>query len=149
MASAIGALGLFQVKVIADQQLAEGGVVKPGFFRGKGTSTSDSNLVAISDSEYIVSARRVRELGLPLFDALNYSDGETIKMALARLSNRLIRQDNNALVTPTNRGTGYSSGGHVSVSQNDKVYAQKVVLVCDGRELARAVVKGNKRILST
>lgn len=105
--------------------------------------------MAISDSEYIVSARRVRELGLPLFDALNYSDGETIKMALAGLSNRLIRQDNNALVTPTNRGTGYSSGGHVSVSQNDKVYAQKVVLVCDGRELARAVVKGNKRILST
>lgn len=149
MAAAVGALGLYQVSLIANQKLARGGMVNPGIFRGKGTSTSDSNLVAISDNEYIVSARRVRELGLPLFDALNFGNTDAVRSALAGLSYRLNRYEMTALTTPASRSMGFSSGGYISAGQNDSPRVQKVVLVCDGRELARAVAKGNKRILST
>jgi hypothetical protein len=149
MAAAVGSLGLYQVKLIADQKLAGGGVVNPGLFRGRGSSTSDSNLIAISDNEYIVSARRVRELGLPLLDALNFGDGETVRKALASLNYSL---NHSALIqapAAPNRSGAYSSGGAVVGASGGRAFTQKIVLVCDNREIARAVVKGNKRLLTT
>lgn len=148
MAASIGALGMYQVKLIADQKLASGGLVSPGLFRGKGTSTSDSNLIAISDNEYIVSARRVRELGIPLLDALNFGDSESVRNALAGFNYRL-NQSSKTLQPPPNRSGAYSAGGSVSPPARSALQPQKVVLVCDGRELARAVIKANKRIIST
>lgn len=46
---------------------AEGGLI-----RGAGTGTSDSNLIAASDHEYVVQAKRVRQAGgLPFLEAFN------------------------------------------------------------------------------
>ncbi len=59
-----------------------GGGGEPGFalggrFSGRGTGTSDSNLIRISDGEFIVNARATREF-LPLLYAIN---GMRISMA--------------------------------------------------------------------
>ena len=123
--------------------------VNGGLFRGIGTTTSDSNLIAISDSEYIVSARRVRELGLPLLDALNFGDGETVRKALASFSYSLNHSTLIQAPVAPNRSGAYSSGGAVVGSSGASALTQKIVLVCDNREIARAVVKGNKRLIST
>lgn len=143
VASAIGAFGFAQVALIAKQKFAKGGK-----FQGKGTTTSDSNLIAISDQEYIISAERVRLLGQPFFDALNFGNNDNLRAALAGLSVSL----NNAFIPPK-----YASGGSVNSpstvsmplpppSQN-AVY--NIKLVCEGKELAKAVLKSNKKIIST
>jgi hypothetical protein len=69
MAASIGALGLANVGYIAAQKFAQGGSPK-GLFHGKGTSTSDSNLIAISDEEYIIAADRVRRFGVSFLTRL-------------------------------------------------------------------------------
>jgi hypothetical protein len=56
--SAIG--GFFGLK------FADGGLV-----RGSGTSTSDSNLAALSDGEFVIRAAAVKKFGPGLFEALN------------------------------------------------------------------------------
>ncbi len=139
-AAAVGALGLAQVKVIAEQKFSGGGQ-----FRGKGTTTSDSNIIAVSDQEYIVSAERVSQFGVPFFDALNFGSGEQIRKALAG-----IKIPNAATVYPQ-KAQGYASGGVVSpqapvAAQN---VSMNVVLKCDGKALAKAVIKGKKKIIST
>ncbi|HOF59454.1 MAG TPA: hypothetical protein P5222_08705 [Candidatus Cloacimonadota bacterium] len=139
-AAAVGALGLAQVKVIAEQKFSGGGQ-----FRGKGTTTSDSNIIAVSDQEYIVSAERVARFGVPFFDALNFGSGEQIRKALAG-----IKIPNAATVYPQ-KAQGYASGGVVSpqapvAAQN---VSMNVVLKCDGKALAKAVIKGKKKIIST
>lgn len=149
MAASVGALGLYQVSLIASQKLARGGLANPGLFRGKGTTTSDSNLIAISDNEYIVSASRVRDLGLPLLDALNFGDGEAIRKALASFNYNIGQSAIKQAYAAPNKSGGYSNGGAVVGTSSTRPITQKIVLVCDGRELARAVAKGNKRIVST
>lgn len=48
------------------------GFAKGGLFRGRGTGTSDSNLIRISDEEFIVRNAIVRQRGmLPLLNAIN------------------------------------------------------------------------------
>lgn len=42
-----------------------------GFFRGAGTSKSDSNLVALSDKEYVMRAMAVRKYGQGFMNAVN------------------------------------------------------------------------------
>jgi hypothetical protein len=116
MAAAALALGTAQVGLIAQQKFWRGGLV-----RGKGSDTSDSNLVALSNNEYVIRATRVRELGVPFLDALN-SGSFDVKKAVPPIAPRPAKP----VTSP-----------------------QKVVLVCDGRELARAVTRGNRRILST
>lgn len=116
MAALVGSLGLAQVKIIADQKFWRGGLV-----RGKGTDTSDSNIVALSRNEYVIRASRVKELGVPFLDALN-SGSFNVRKAVPAITQKPPK--------PVNA-------------------TQKVVLVCDGRELARAVTRGNRRILST
>lgn len=139
-AAAVGALGLAQVKVIAEQKFSGGGQ-----FRGKGTTTSDSNIIAVSDQEYIVSAERVARFGVPFFDALNFGSGEQIRKALAG-----IKIPNAATVYPQ-KAQGYATGGVVSpqapvAAQN---VSMNVILKCDGKALAKAVIKGKKKIIST
>lgn len=55
-------------------QLATGGLVQGfpggGPVRGPGTGTSDSILAAVSNGEYVIPARRVRQYGLGLFEAI-------------------------------------------------------------------------------
>jgi len=139
MAASVGALGFAQVKLIAEQKFATG-----GHFRGRGSSTSDSNIIAVSDNEYIVSADRVNRFGVPFFDALNFGNGEQIRKALSS-----IRIPAPSISYPA-KSHGYASGGVVrpqtQVSQN---VAMNVVLKCDGKALAKAVIKGKKRIIST
>lgn len=50
------------------------GKARPGLYRGKGTATSDSNLIYISDQEYIVNAAATRR-HLPLLEAINGKGG--------------------------------------------------------------------------
>ncbi|GEM_PF-7034810 len=139
MAASVGALGFAQVKLIAEQKFATG-----GHFRGRGSSTSDSNIIAVSDNEYIVSADRVNRFGVPFFDALNFGNGEQIRKALSS-----IRIPAPSISYPA-KSHGYASGGVVrpqtQVSQN---VAMNVVLKCDGKALAKAVIKGKKKIIST
>ncbi len=139
MAASVGALGFAQVKLIAEQKFATG-----GHFRGKGSSTSDSNIIAVSDNEYIVSADRVNRFGVPFFDALNFGNGEQIRKALSS-----IRIPAPSISYPA-KSHGYASGGVVRpqapISQN---LAMNVVLKCDGKALAKAVIKGKKKIIST
>ncbi len=139
MAASVGALGFAQVKLIAEQKFATG-----GHFRGRGSSTSDSNIIAVSDNEYIVSADRVNRFGVPFFDALNFGNGEQIRKALSS-----IRIPTPSISYPA-KTHGYASGGVVRpqapVSQN---VAMNVVLKCDGKALAKAVMKGTKKIIST
>lgn len=55
-------------------RLAAGGLVQGfpggGPVRGPGTGTSDSILAAVSNGEYVIPARRVRQYGLGLFEAI-------------------------------------------------------------------------------
>ena len=138
-AIAIGALGAVQVGMIASQKFAQGG--SPGLFRGKGTSTSDSNVIAISDEEYIISAERVRKFGLPFFDAINFGDAENVRKALGN-----IKMGGVSYVAPQVVNNHYSNGGEVRSTslQNKELH---VVLKCDSRVLARAVARGNKQLL--
>jgi hypothetical protein len=139
MAASVGALGFAQVKLIAEQKFASG-----GHFRGTGSSTSDSNIIAVSDNEYIVSADRVNRFGIPFFDALNFGNGEQIRKALAS-----IRIPTPSVSYPA-KSPGYASGGAVHhKSPVTQEVAMNVVLKCDGKALARAVIKGNKKIIST
>lgn len=115
-AALVGGLGFAQVKLIAEQKLWRGGLVE-----GKGTETSDSNIVALSNNEFVIRASRVRELGVPFLEALN--DG---KFNVSKAVPSFNAQPARTAVGP-----------------------QKVVLMCDGRELARAVTRGNRRIRST
>ncbi|HOH98860.1 MAG TPA: hypothetical protein PL188_11215 [Candidatus Cloacimonadota bacterium] len=142
-AASVGALGLTNVAYIAAQKFARGGSPS-GYFRGKGTSTSDSNLIAISDTEYIISADRVKQLGVPFFDALNFGDMNKINQALASVKFP-------ASLTPANKPvTGYSSGGSVGYHPHSSGdLSMNVVLKCDGRTLAKAVAKGSRKIIST
>lgn len=152
MAAAIGALGVGQIALISQQKFAQGGAVKPGLFRGAGTSTSDSNLIAVSDNEYIMSARRVRELGLPLLDALNFGNQDSMRAAMAAFNyrlNRSVMNPTSAVVSNEGRGGSYSEGGRTHGLPASQAMPQNVVLVCDGRELARAVARGVKRIRTT
>lgn len=55
---------------------AEGNQVIPGkagggLFRGAGTGTSDSNLVRLSDKEFVIKAASVKRWGVPFLDAIN------------------------------------------------------------------------------
>ncbi len=137
-AIAIGALGAAQVGLIASQKFAKGG--QPGLFRGKGTSTSDSNIIAISDNEYIVAADRVRALGVPFFDALNFGNIEQVGKALAS-----IKMPSYNPVSVSQKSS-YNTGGQVATQANRNQVIH-VTLECDGRTLARAVDRGNKRII--
>jgi len=133
-------LGLAQVAIIADQKFSHG-----GHFRGKGTTTSDSNLIAVSDQEYIISAERVARFGVPFFNALNFGSGEQIRKALARVS---IKIPNTMTVYPQ-KAQGYASGGVVSPQASAQNVSMNVVLKCDGKALAKAVIKAKKKIIST
>lgn len=140
MAAAVGALGFAQVKLIAEQKFATGGL-----FRGKGSTTSDSNIIAVSDHEYIVSADRVKQFGVGFFDALNFGGAEQIRKALSGFQMPVV-----APVAVAPRATGFASGGHVgSAPERVRDVQMNVVLKCDGKELARAVARGNKKIIST
>lgn len=59
-------------------RMASGGPVPRfpagGPVRGPGTGTSDSILAAVSNGEYVIPARRVREYGVGLFDAIRGGD---------------------------------------------------------------------------
>lgn len=131
-------LGLAQVAIIADQKFSQG-----GHFRGKGTTTSDSNLIAVSDQEYIISAERVARFGVPFFNALNFGSGEQIRKALAS-----IKIPNTMTVYPQ-KAQGYASGGVVSPQASAQNVSMNVVLKCDGKALAKAVIKAKKKIIST
>lgn len=140
VAGAMGALGFAQVKLIAEQKFATGGL-----FRGKGSTTSDSNIIAVSDHEYIVSADRVKQFGVGFFDALNFGGAEQIRKALSGFQMPVL-----APVAVAPRATGFASGGHVgSAPERVRDVQMNVVLKCDGKELARAVARGKKKIIST
>lgn len=139
MAASIGALGFAQVKLIAEQKFASGGHI-----RGKGSSTSDSNIIAVSDNEYIISANRVNRFGVPFFDALNYGNAEQIRKALSS-----IRIPSPSISYPSPQ-SGYASGGLVRPQAPIPMdMAMNVILKCDGKALAKAVIKGKKKIIST
>lgn len=48
------------------------GFASGGYVRGPGTGTSDSIHALISNGEYVLNAKAVRRLGLPLLNALNF-----------------------------------------------------------------------------
>ena len=55
-----------------------------GLFRGIGTTTSDSNLVALSDREYVVKATAVEKYGVAFMDRVNamrFADGGLVGRA--------------------------------------------------------------------
>ena len=140
MAASIGALGLANVGYIAAQKFAQGGSPK-GLFHGKGTSTSDSNLIAISDEEYIIAADRVRRFGVTFFDALNFGDGKQIRNALSLVNLTPTMPQSN--ITPK---TSFGAGGYAPSSTPANQVIQ-VTLQCDSRVIAKAVAKGNKKII--
>lgn len=149
-ATAIGALGFAQVALLAAQKFATGGLFqstqKSGLFRGKGTQTSDSNLIAISDHEYIINAARVKAFGVPFFDALNFGNGEQIRKALSK-----VKPPNVTLSYPIN-APGYAAGGSIQTNKSTNLplnLSMNVELKCDKKALAKAVIKGQKMILST
>ncbi|MDD3535708.1 MAG: hypothetical protein PHC50_06150 [Candidatus Cloacimonetes bacterium] len=140
LAASVGALGFAQVKMIAEQKFASGGL-----FRGKGSTTSDSNIIAVSDNEYIVSADRVKRFGVGFFDALNFGGAEQIRKAL-----NSIKMPTFAPVPAPVKTSGYAAGGQVpTVSSKPANIQMNITLKCDGKELARAVARGNKKIIST
>lgn len=143
MAAAVATIGFAQVKLIAEQKFARGGDTS-GLFRGKGTTTSDSNIIAISDREYIIAADRVKSFGVPFFDALNFGNGENIRSALASIKFPVSSSP------PPARSAGFASGGSTAQTRSfPRDIAMNVVLKCDGKTLAKAVAKGNKKIIST
>ena len=115
-AAAALAFGTAQVALIAQQKFWRGGLVK-----GKGGDTTDSNLVALSNNEFVIRASRVREIGLPFLEAIN-SGSFNVAKAIPTFN--------------THKSKPLST-------------TQKVVLMCDGRELAKAVTRGKRRIKST
>lgn len=140
MAASIGALGLANVGYIAAQKFAQGGSPK-GLFRGAGSTTSDSNLIAISDQEYIIAADRVRKFGVGFFDALNFGNVEHVRNALAAIK---IPAYSTAPSTPKYH---FNTGGEAMPSMASRSQSIHVSLICDSRELAKAVSKGNKKII--
>ncbi len=74
------------------QARAGGGEVWParhpghGLFRGAGTPTSDSNLVAISDWEYVINAART-QLAKPVLDFINFGPEGDVRTLLSRFAN--------------------------------------------------------------
>jgi len=141
MASAIGTLGLINVGYIAAQKFAQGGTPE-GLYRGVGTTTSDSNIIAISDQEYIIAADRVRKFGVGFFDAINFGNPEQIRHALGS-----IRFPSYAPQMPSTAKQSFSSGGYTTQSQGSQKQVIQVTLKCDGRELAKAVARGNNKII--
>ena len=114
-------LGLAQVAIIADQKFSHG-----GHFRGKGTTTSDSNLIAVSDQEYIISAERVARFGVPFFNALNFGSGEQIRKALASI------KIPNTMTVYLTKSTGCLCGSWSPQASAQNV-SMNVVLKCDGK----------------
>lgn len=141
MASAIGTLGLINVGYIAAQKFAQGGTPE-GLYRGVGTTTSDSNIIAISDQEYIIAADRVRKFGVGFFDAINFGNPAQIRHALGS-----IRFPSYAPQMPSTAKQSFSSGGYTTQSQGSQEKVIQVTLKCDGRELAKAVARGNNKII--
>lgn len=66
MAGIIGALGAVQIKLIASQKFASGGL-----FRGKGGPRDDQNMIMVSDGEYIVNAQSTKR-HQRILDTINY-----------------------------------------------------------------------------
>ncbi|GAB1366032.1 hypothetical protein MASR1M36_09030 [Candidatus Cloacimonadaceae bacterium] len=140
MAASIGALGLTNVGYIAAQKFAEGGSPR-GLFRGVGSTTSDSNLIAISDQEYIIAADRVRKFGVGFFDALNFGNIEHVRNALASV---IIPAYS---VPPAPPKSAFNAGGEVLQPKAAQSQTIQVTLMCDSRELAKAVARGNKKTI--
>jgi len=65
--------GIFTPQDAAANRGAAGvtGRASGGLFQGSGSDTSDSNIVAISDNEYVMKAAAVRKYGVKFFDNLN------------------------------------------------------------------------------
>ena len=82
------------------------GFAEGGLFKGMGTDRSDSNIIAVSNGEYIVSSKGVRK-NLPLLEAIN--------------SGRDVLSD---VLTSSVRG--YASGGLVSSSGNSLGVIQEI-----------------------
>lgn len=74
MASVVGAMGAAQVAIMSAQKFAQGGL-----FRGKGGTTEDANIIAISDGEYIVNAAATKRFK-PVLDVINYGGNDTRAM---------------------------------------------------------------------
>jgi len=140
MAASIGALGLTNVGYIAAQKFAQGGSPR-GLFRGAGSTTSDSNLIAISDQEYIIAADRVRKFGVGFFDALNFGNIEHVRNALASIKLPAYS------VLPAHPKSAFNAGGEVLQPKAAQSQTLQVSLICDSRELAKAVTRGNKKII--
>jgi hypothetical protein len=75
LAAMIGAMGAVQIALIASQKFASGGL-----FRGKGGPRDDSNIIAVSDGEYIVNAAATAR-HKPLLDSINYGSNAGAMMA--------------------------------------------------------------------
>jgi hypothetical protein len=140
MAASIGALGLANVGYIAAQKFAQGGSPR-GLFRGAGSTTSDSNLIAISDQEYIIAADRVRKFGVSFFDALNFGNIEHVRNAIASIK---FPAHPTYAVTPK---SSYNEGGVAFQPKSSQSQTLQVSLICDSRELAKAVTRGNKKTI--
>lgn len=141
LAASIGTLGLVNVGYIAAQKFARGGTPE-GLFRGTGTTTSDSNVIAISDQEYIIAADRVRKFGVGFFDAINFGNADHIRNALGS-----IRFPGIAPQMPSATKQNYSSGGFIPQTTTAQNQVIQVTLKCDSRVLAKAVARGNKKII--
>jgi cell wall-associated NlpC family hydrolase len=63
------------------QDMRAAGFAAGGPFRGKGTSTSDSNLAYLSDDEYIMQAKAHRKYGTFAMDAVNRGDAHIVGYA--------------------------------------------------------------------
>lgn len=77
MAAIIGAMGAVQIKLIAAQKFASGGL-----FRGRGGPRDDQNLIYVSDGEYIVNAQSAKRYKHVL-DALNFGLNQRVYPHLA------------------------------------------------------------------
>jgi hypothetical protein len=109
----IGALGAVQIKLIAAQKFARGGL-----FQGQGGPTDDQNLVALSNGEFVVNAKAT-ERYFPLLRQIN-ADGAGEKTGLSEFDKNYlytIGNDLSPILTPGwgtwPRKANFASGGLV------------------------------------
>jgi hypothetical protein len=105
-----------------------------GFMIGKGTSTSDSNLVRLSDGEFVIKAASVKKFGRKLFEALNaghlpgrgYADGGMVTAT----SNSSYSTDTtflNVTYAPTVQGSNNSDETIRMLDKHYTMFEQKLL----------------------
>ena len=94
-----------------------------GLFRGVGTTTSDSNLVALSDWEYVINAARTK-MTRPWLDFINFAPESAVRAAMGNIQGLagggIVQNIQMPQLVPVAAGPASGSSRRVDVFVNGK-----------------------------